>query len=138
VADQLSQRRGAPRARNLELALTLLVLGGGLPAVILAGIYLITQPHPSEVRWTLIVIVIGVWIVAASAARQLAMRSLNLIANLLGALREGDYSIRGLSAKSGSSMSMVMREVNDLGSTLQRQQATPTPSHGGRYSSAGA
>ncbi len=46
----------------------------------------------------------------------------NLIANLLGALREGDYSIRGLSARSGSSMAMVMREVNDLGSTLQRQR----------------
>ena len=122
MADQLSQRRGAPRARNLELALTLLVLAGGLPAVLLAGIYLITQPHPSEVRWTLVVIVIGVWIVAASAARQLAVRSLNLIANLLGALREGDYSIRGLSARSGSSMAMVMREVNDLGSTLQRQR----------------
>ena len=50
------------------------------------------------------------------------MRSLNLIANLLGALREGDYSIRGLSARSGSSMAMVMREVNDLGTTLQRQR----------------
>jgi PAS domain S-box-containing protein len=44
------------------------------------------------------------------------------VANLLGALREGDYSIRGLSAKSGSSIATVMREVNDLGSTLQRQR----------------
>ena len=50
------------------------------------------------------------------------MRSLNLVANLLGALREGDYSIRGLSARSGSSVAMVMREINDLGSTLQRQR----------------
>jgi PAS domain S-box-containing protein len=122
MSDRLSQRRGAPRARNLELALTLLVLGGGLPAVVLALIYLWSQPHPPEVRWTLVVIVIGVWLVAASAARQLAVRSLNLVANLLGALREGDYSIRGLSARSGSSMAMVMREVNDLGSTLQRQR----------------
>src|SRR4029077_1333069 len=37
-------------------------------------------------------------------------------------LREGDYSIRGLSARSGSSMALVMREVNDLGATLQRQR----------------
>ncbi|MFI5177050.1 MAG: sensor histidine kinase [Vicinamibacterales bacterium] len=122
MSDRLSQRRGAPQARNLELALMLLVLGGGLPAVVLAGLYLWTEPHPAEVQWTLAVLVIGAWLVAASAARQLAMRSLNLIANLLGALREGDYSIRGLSAKSGSSMSMVMREVNDLGTTLQRQR----------------
>jgi PAS domain S-box-containing protein len=122
VADRLSQRRGAPRARNLELALTLLVLGGGFPAVVLAVVYLWTQHLQPEVQWTLLVIVVGVWLTAASAARQLAVRSLNLVANLLGALREGDYSIRGLSARSGSSMSMVMREVNDLGTTLQRQR----------------
>jgi PAS domain S-box-containing protein len=116
------RRRGAPRARNLELALTWLVLVGGLPAVLVTTWMLWRADATPEVRWTLLVIVYGAWLVAASAARQLAVRSLNLIANLLGALREGDYSIRGLSARSGSSMAMVMREVNDLGSTLQRQR----------------
>jgi two-component system nitrogen regulation sensor histidine kinase NtrY len=76
----------------------------------------------TEVRWTFTVVVLTGWLAAASAARQLAVRSLSVIANLLGALREGDYSIRGLSARSGSSMALVMREVNDLGSTLQRQR----------------
>jgi PAS domain S-box-containing protein len=122
MADRLAHRRGAPRARNLELVLTSLVLLGGLPAIAIAVYYLFSQPHTPEVRWTLLVVVVLVWLGAASAARQLAVRSLNLVANLLGALREGDYSIRGLSARSGSSMAMVMREVNDLGSTLQRQR----------------
>ena len=122
MSERLSRRRGAPRARNLEFTLTWLVLGGGLPAVALAVYYLFRQDHTPEVRWTLLVVVLLVWLAAASAARQLAIRSLNLVANLLGALREGDYSIRGLSTKSGSSIAMVMREVNDLGSTLQRQR----------------
>ena len=122
MTDRLSSRRGAPRARNLELAITLLVLLGALPAVVVAIAALWRAEQTPEVRWTLLVVIVGSWWAAASAARQLAVRSLNLIANLLGALREGDYSIRGLSAKSGSSMSMVMREVNDLGSTLQRQR----------------
>jgi PAS domain S-box-containing protein len=86
-------------------------------------VYLWTQPLTSEVRWTLVVLVVGIWISAVSAARELAMRTLNLIANLLGALREGDYSIRGLTARSGSSIALVMREVNDLGATLQRQRS---------------
>ncbi len=114
--------RGAPQARNLELALTLLVLGGAAPAVIVALFFLWRQSYPPEVVWTLTALILVVWIAAASTARQLVVRSLNLIANLLGALREGDYSIRGLSARSGSSMAMVMREVNDLGTTLQRQR----------------
>ncbi len=117
-----SARRGAPQARNLELALTVLVLGGGAPAVAVSLYFLWQRELAPEVVWTLTAVILVVWMAAASAARQLAVRSLNVIANLLGALREGDYSIRGLSARSGSSMAMVMREVNDLGSTLQRQR----------------
>ncbi len=115
-------KRGAPQARNLELAIALLVVGGALPAVSVSLWYLWRQPLPPEVRWTLTIVIVVFWIASGSAARQMATRSLNVIANLLGALREGDYSIRGLSARSGSSMAMVMREVNDLGSTLQRQR----------------
>ena len=111
-----------PRARNLELALTLLVLGGGAPAVGVALVLLWRTAMPGELRWTLTAAVLLTWMISASVARQLAVRSLQLVANLLGALREGDYSIRGLSAKSGSAMAGVMREVNDLGSTLQRQR----------------
>lgn len=115
-------RRGAPKARNLERGLTLLVMGGGAPGVAVSLYLLWSTALTPEVRWTLSAVILFVWISAASAAQQMAVRSLNVIANLLGALREGDYSIRGLSARSGSSMAMVMREVNDLGSTLQRQR----------------
>ena len=45
-----------------------------------------------------------------------------LQANLLGALREGDYSIRGTGAKAGSGVDLVMHEINALGDTLQRQR----------------
>jgi two-component system nitrogen regulation sensor histidine kinase NtrY len=111
-----------PRARNLELSLTLLVLIGGLPGAAVALAMLWTGTFATEVRWTLAALVVLTWVIAASVANQMAVRSLQLITNLLGALREGDYSIRGLSAKSGSAVAGVMREVNDLGTTLQRQR----------------
>jgi two-component system nitrogen regulation sensor histidine kinase NtrY len=116
----MAEHRNAPRARNLELALTLLVLVGAVPAVAIATLYLVRTDIPPELRWTLVVILLVAWFGAASAARQMTVRSLNLVANLLGALREGDYSIRGLNAPEGSSMAMVMREVNDLGAILRR------------------
>ncbi len=122
MTEPLPTRRGAPRARNLEGAITWLSIAGALPAVAVAAYFIWTQPFQPEVRWTLGIVVVAAWLMAVSAARQTAVRSLNLVANLLGALREGDYSIRGLSARSGSSMAGVMREVNDLGSTLQRQR----------------
>jgi len=116
-------RRGAPKARSLERAMPLLVLVGGAPAVATALVYLFSTDHAPEVRWTIAAAVAGAWVAAAAGARQLAARSLTLIGNLLGALREGDYSIRGPSAGAGTAIGLVMREVNDLGSTLQRQRA---------------
>jgi nitrogen fixation/metabolism regulation signal transduction histidine kinase len=52
----------------------------------------------------------------------MVQRVLLLQADLLGALREGDYSIRGTGARSGSAVDLVMVEINALGDTLQRQR----------------
>jgi two-component system, NtrC family, nitrogen regulation sensor histidine kinase NtrY len=49
-------------------------------------------------------------------------RALYLQSNLLGALREGDYSIRGAGGRPGSAVDLVMHEINALGDTLQRQR----------------
>ncbi len=111
-----------PRARNLELTLTWLVVIGGAPGVIVALALAWMYVDAVELKWTLSALVVLTWVIAASVAGQIVMRSLQLITNLLGALREGDYSIRGLSAPTGTSMHGVMREVNDLGTTLQRQR----------------
>ena len=112
-----------PRGRNLELSLVVLVLAGGLPSLALAAVAIWRPAFVSEFRWVLLAVAAGAVAAAASAGRELVGRSLTLVANLLAALREGDSSIRGLSAPRASSMAMVMREVNDLGSTLQRQRA---------------
>jgi two-component system nitrogen regulation sensor histidine kinase NtrY len=57
------------------------------------------------------------------SAYQMVTRVLYLAANLLGALHEGDYSIRGTGAKPGSAADLVMKEINSLGNTLQRQRS---------------
>jgi nitrogen fixation/metabolism regulation signal transduction histidine kinase len=49
-------------------------------------------------------------------------RLLHVAANLLSALREGDYSIRGRGAAPGSATHVLMGEINALGATLQRQR----------------
>jgi nitrogen fixation/metabolism regulation signal transduction histidine kinase len=49
-------------------------------------------------------------------------RTLLLSASLLGALREGDYSIRGAPGRPKSAVDLVMLEINALGDTLQRQR----------------
>jgi nitrogen fixation/metabolism regulation signal transduction histidine kinase len=100
----------------------LLVVLAGFPAV-LALIYLTWgQDYSFEVRWTLTTIVLLVWIGSAVVAYQMVQRVLFLQANLLSALREGDYSIRGTGARAGSAVDLVLVEINALGDTLQRQR----------------
>ena len=107
---------------SLETSVLLLALIAGLPAG-LALLYLTwNQAYSFEVRWTITLIVLTAWIGAAAFAHQMVTRVLQLQADLLGALREGDYSIRGIGARPGSAVDRVMQEINALGDTLQRQR----------------
>src|SRR5829696_6117497 len=114
--------RHKPVHRSVEQSVLLLCIVGGLPA----GAALLAlswgQPYSFEVRWTVTSIVLIIWIGSAVLAYQMVQRVLFLQANLLGALREGDYSIRGTGAKPGSGVNLVMAEINALGDTLQRQR----------------
>jgi PAS domain S-box-containing protein len=108
---------------SVEQAVLGLTLLAGLPAAAALGWLAWGQGYSFEVRWTVTAIVLIVWIGCAVAASRLVSRVLYLAANLLGALHEGDYSIRGAGAKPGSAADLVIREINSLGDTLQRQRA---------------
>src|SRR5687767_630123 len=113
------------QARSLEASVTLLVLVGGFPAASALLFMIWSEMIPgliSDWKVGLTVVTLGFYLGAAIGAHQLVVRSLQVVTNLLGALREGDYSIRGTGAKSGSAVGLVMNEVNDLGHTLQRQR----------------
>ncbi len=114
--------RSARVQPSIEQSVLMLGLLAGLPAsaLVLYGVW--AEPYTFEVRWTITSVIICVWVGAAAAARQMVTRVLFVAANLLGALREGDYSIRGVGARSGSAAGLVMHEINALGQTLQRQR----------------
>jgi nitrogen fixation/metabolism regulation signal transduction histidine kinase len=108
---------------SLEQAVVGLTLLGGLPAAVSLAWIVWGQNYSFEVRWTLAAVILAVWIGCAVTAYQMVTRVLFLSANLLGALHEGDYSIRGTGAKPGSAADLVIREINSLGDTLQRQRS---------------
>ena len=114
--------RGRRVQVSVEQSVFLLALLGGAPAIAMVLILLWWQPYSFEVRWTATVFVLGVWLVCASFAKQIVARVLLVAANLLGALREGDYSIRATRARNGTAADLVMAEINALGETLQRQR----------------
>jgi nitrogen fixation/metabolism regulation signal transduction histidine kinase len=114
---------GRSAQRNVEAAVFALGVIAGLPSTVALFYLVATQPFTFEVRWTIVAFVLVTWIASASAARQIVSRTLLLAASLLGALREGDYSMRGAPGRPKSGVDLMMVEINALGDTLQRQRA---------------
>jgi two-component system nitrogen regulation sensor histidine kinase NtrY len=108
--------------RNVERSVGWLAFAAGLPASVTLLWILWSQQYSFEVRWTTAAVVLFVWLGASALARQIVTRTLYVSASLLGALREGDYSIRGVSARPRGAIDLVMAEINGLGDTLQRQR----------------
>ena len=77
---------------------------------------------PAKVQWTLSVFIVVAWLGCAFAVRERVVFPLQTLSNLLGALREGDFSVRGRSPRPDDALGEVMREVNTLGSTLREQR----------------
>lgn len=106
-----------------ETRILLLALAAGLPAVVTSLVILwFTGAYSSKVQWTLTVLIVGVWWAFAAAVREHVASPLRTIANLLEAMREGDYSIRGRAGESEDALGAVMSQVNEMGATLRAQR----------------
>src|SRR5580700_4681627 len=100
-----------------EGRILLLALGAGLPAVVTSMWILWTQGYQPKEQWTLSVLILGAWWGCAAAVRERVASPLRTLANLLEAMREGDYSIRARGARGEDALGDVMAQVNEMGAT---------------------
>jgi two-component system nitrogen regulation sensor histidine kinase NtrY len=107
---------------SYEGRVVLLALLAGLPGSFTALWILWTRDYSARTEWTLTVLIVGAWLGFAMAVRERVVFPLQTLSNLLGALREGDFSVRGRSPRPDDALGEVMREVNTLGSTLREQR----------------
>ena len=105
-----------------ERRIQLLALAAGLPGSAVALILLWTGDYTSRTAWTLGLLIVGMWLGFALSLRQRVVFSLQTLSNLLAALREEDFSVRGRDARRDDAMGEVMMEVNALGETLREQR----------------
>jgi nitrogen fixation/metabolism regulation signal transduction histidine kinase len=105
-----------------EGRVVLLAFLAGLPGSATALWLLWTDNNSAKVEWTLTVVIVTAWLGFAFAVRERVVFPLQTLSNLLGALREGDFSVRGRSPRPDDALGEVMREVNTLGSTLREQR----------------
>ena len=110
------------RRIKFEGRVTLLSLAAGLPAVVLCAFLLWYDQYSAQVQWTIDLLLVLLWLGVSFNLKQRIVRPLQTLSNILAAIREGDYSIRGRRALSGDALGEVMLEVNDLGQTLREQR----------------
>lgn len=115
-----SIRRGS--RLKFEKRVTFLALAAGFPAVCLCAFLLWYDDYSARVQWTADLFLAIFWLSIAFNLKQRIVRPLQTLSNILAAIREGDYSIRGRRAAMGDALGEVMLEVNDLGQTLREQR----------------
>ncbi|MCH7715790.1 MAG: PAS domain-containing sensor histidine kinase [Gemmatimonadetes bacterium] len=114
------ERKRKPLSHDVRLFL--MALAAGLPAVVVAMVLLWTGQWSARVQWTLSVFMVSSWLGFALVLRAQVVRPLQTISNMLGALQEGDYSIRARQYRDDDALGLAMLEVNTLGETLHRQR----------------
>jgi len=115
-----SDRRRRPAGHESRVFTAALL--AALPAVVVAEWLLWAADRPLRVQVTLTLVVVGAWLIGAALVRERVLRPLQTIANLLAALREGDYSIRARGASTKDGLGLALFEVNTLSDTLRSQR----------------
>ncbi len=114
-----------PKAKSRlshENHVLLLALGAGGPGILLAVILLWTADHDPSTRWSLLFLLVILWLGFAFAVRSSVVRPLQTLSNMQSALREGDFSFRVRGANTGDALGELMIEVNTLSQLLHEQR----------------
>jgi nitrogen fixation/metabolism regulation signal transduction histidine kinase len=93
-----------------------------LPGLLVSIVLVWTQPWTFESRLTLIALELFVWWLLALALQEQTTRPLQTLANVIGALREEDYSFRARNAVSEDALGELSLEVNALADMLSDEK----------------
>jgi two-component system, NtrC family, nitrogen regulation sensor histidine kinase NtrY len=97
-------------------------LAVALPALIALVAMLVAYEHLLDWLWILVLPVAFATLWLATRLRNSIVYPLYTLSNLLEALREGDYSLRGSRAKRNDAIGEVVWEINTLSQTLRDQR----------------
>jgi len=107
---------------TFEHRLALPALLAACPGLIATGLLAWRFLPPGPGRVILLVAVAVLALVITLQMRSRWVRRLKTVSNLVSALREGDYSVRGRDATRGDALGEVLWEVNALGDVLRTQR----------------
>jgi two-component system nitrogen regulation sensor histidine kinase NtrY len=115
--------RPKKRARLLyENRISLYSFLVALPGLVVSGVLVWMQPWAIESRLAMLAAELFVWWLFALALQEQTTRPLQTLANVIGSLREEDYSFRARNAVSEDALGELSLEVNALADMLSGQK----------------
>ncbi len=107
---------------QFERRLRWLTFAVGLPgAAVALGLLWLGESDP-KLRWTLTLLIAAAWLLCGAVLVHRVVFPLQTLANLLGGLREGDFSTRARGAVRDDALGEVLIEANALAETLREQR----------------
>ncbi|HSU82241.1 MAG TPA: ATP-binding protein [Thermoanaerobaculia bacterium] len=113
---------GRRRSLSFEDRILLLAFATGLPGTVCSLLFVWLDPHPLKLQWTVTLFTLFLWGWLAFQLRDRVVRPLQTLANLLSALREGDFSLRARQPQEVDALAQVVHEVNAIGEVLREQR----------------
>lgn len=110
------------RRLSHDQRVVILTLMAGLPGIAVSLGFLWFGAYSPRVQWTGSVVLVGLWGGVTLALREQIIRPLGTLANMLAALREGDFSIRARVTDGSDALSLAYLEVNQLEEVLRNQR----------------
>ena len=110
------------RGLSHDKRVLLLTVLAGLPGMAVSLAFVWLEPLSAKVQWTVTVALVGGWGGLTLAVREQVVRPLGTLANMLAALREGDFSIRARVDNADDPLSLAYLEVNNLEEILREQR----------------
>ncbi len=100
----------------------ILTMLAGLPGVTVSLAFLWFGGYDARLQWTGSALLVAAWLGVTVALREQIVRPLGTLANMLAALREGDFSIRARVTDGSDALSLAYLEVNQLEEILRNQR----------------
>jgi nitrogen fixation/metabolism regulation signal transduction histidine kinase len=109
------------RRLSFEYRIFFFALAAGAPAIIATVAFLATGDMSKSTAWTLGGVIVAWWVAIATVSKDRFTYSMRTLSNLLGALRDGDFSFR-LRMDDHGSLGEVYRQINEMSETLHVQR----------------
>ncbi len=129
--DSSSGSEKRPRAREprsraarllFEKKIALFAILAALPGVAFGTILIWVRPWPDDVKMALTALEFFLWLVLTLALLDQIVRPIQTLTNVVGALREEDYSFRARGAAPNDALGELAQEINALADILTEQR----------------